>query len=107
MQLGETDIGAIVIDAKSRDDIPQLLRGLQHLYTDVSVHKRVFAILDDVLPEFTGAEGKASATMGRPGLVQWKILFLSVHRLGLNADYDRIGQPAPYDCKRITKQMPN
>jgi transposase, IS5 family len=94
MQLGETDIAAIVIDAKSRDDIPQLLRGLQHLYTDVSVRERVFAILDDVLPERTGAEGKASVTMGRPGMEQWKILVLGVLRLGLNADYDRIHELA-------------
>jgi len=94
MQLGETDIAAIVIDAKSRDDIPQLLRGLQHLYTDLSVRERVFAILADVLPERTGAEGKASMTMGRPGMEQWKILVLGVLRLGLNADYDRIHELA-------------
>jgi hypothetical protein len=94
MQLGETDIAAIVIDAKSRDDIPQLLRGLQHLYTEISVRERVFAILADVLPERTGAEGKASTTMGRPGMEQWKILVLGVLRLGLNADYDRIHELA-------------
>lgn len=33
LQIGEQDIGAIVIDAKSRDDIPRLRRGLQHIYT--------------------------------------------------------------------------
>jgi hypothetical protein len=30
LQFGEQDIGSILLDPKSRDDIPQLLRGLQH-----------------------------------------------------------------------------
>ncbi|MBU2760885.1 hypothetical protein HF673_19420 [Acidithiobacillus thiooxidans] len=32
MVFGETDISAIQLDLKSRDDIPRLLRGLQHIY---------------------------------------------------------------------------
>ncbi len=32
LKLGEEDIAAIALDLRSRDDIPQLLRGLQHLY---------------------------------------------------------------------------
>ena len=94
MKLGETDIAAIVIDPKSRDDIPQLLRGLQHLYTETSVREQVFGILEEVLPERIGAEGKASTNTGRPGMEQWKILVLGVLRLGLNADYDRIQELA-------------
>ncbi len=31
MQLGELPIAAIQLDPKSRDDIPQILRGLQHI----------------------------------------------------------------------------
>lgn len=94
MKLGETDISAIVLDPKSRDDIPQLLRGLQHIYTEPSLRERVFAILEEVLPERVGAEGKASTKTGRPGMEQWKILVLGVLRLGLNADYDRIQELA-------------
>ena len=94
MKLGETDIAAIVLDPKSRDDIPQLLRGLQYIYTEVALRERVFAILEEVLPERVGAEGKASTKTGRPGMEQWKILVLGVLRLGLNADYDRIQELA-------------
>ena len=94
MKLGETDISAIVLDPKSRDDIPQLLRGLQHIYTETSLRERVFAILEEVLPERVGAEGKASTKTGRPGMEQWMILVLGVLRLGLNADYDRIQELA-------------
>jgi len=87
---GQTDISSIVLDPKSRDDIPQLLRGLQHIYVDVALRERVFAILAELLPDRVGAEGKANPGNGRPGMEQWKILVLGVLRLGLNADYDRI-----------------
>jgi hypothetical protein len=90
LQFSEQDIAAIVLDPKSRDDIPQLLRGLQYIYTTAEVRARVFAILAEVLPERADAKGKVSAETGRPGMAQWKILVMGVLRLGLNADYDRI-----------------
>ena len=94
MTFGQVGIADIVFDPKSRDDIPQLLRGLQHLYTDPGLRKRVFAILEEVIPDRVGAEGKASPKTGRPGMAQWTILVLGVLRLGLNADYDRIHELA-------------
>ncbi len=92
LQFGEQDISAIWLDPKSRDDIPQLLRGLQHIYTTPAVRERVFAILAEVIPD--GVNGKANAGTGRPGMEQWKILVLGVLRLGLNTDYDRIHELA-------------
>jgi transposase, IS5 family len=92
LQFGEQDIAAIVLDPKSRDDIPQLLRGLQHIYTTPDLRARVFAILEEVVP--VGRNGKADTGTGRPGMEQWKILVLGVLRLGLNADYDRLHQLA-------------
>ena len=64
LQFGEQDIGAIVLDPKSRDDIPQLLRGLQHIYTTPELRARVFAILEEVVP--AGRHGKANTDTGRP-----------------------------------------
>jgi len=90
LMLDEVDIGAIRLDPKSRDDVPQLLRGLQHIYTQPDLRERVFAILREVIPQRTRGEGKADAGTGRPGMEQWRILVLGVVRLGLNADYDRI-----------------
>jgi transposase, IS5 family len=90
LMLDEVDIGAIRLDPKSRDDVPQLLRGLQHIYTLADLRERVFAILREVIPQRTTGEGKADAGTGRPGMEQWRILVLGVVRLGLNADYDRI-----------------
>jgi hypothetical protein len=94
MMFGETDISAVVIDRKSRDDIPQILRGLQHIYTEPEVRERVFEILREVLPTKAKGEGKADPDNGRPGMEQWKILVLGVLRLALNIDYDRVQELA-------------
>ena len=89
-KLGLADIADLVFDPKSRDDIDKLLRGLQHLYTTPEVRQRVFALLEEVLPDKADGSGKASPYTGRPGMTQWNILVLGVLRLGLDADYDRI-----------------
>ncbi len=96
LKLGELDISAIELDPKSRDDIPQILRGLQHIYTTRDVRKRVFKLLEQVLPLSNGNEeqSKADPNNGRPGMAQWTILVLGVLRLGLNTDYDRIQELA-------------
>ena len=80
LKFGETDIADIVINPKSRDDIPQLLRGLQHIYTDTSLRQRVFALLEEVIPERADGKGKARSITGRAGMEQWKILVLGVLR---------------------------
>ncbi|MCU7899791.1 MAG: ISNCY family transposase, partial [Candidatus Thiodiazotropha sp. (ex Lucinoma aequizonata)] len=92
LQIGEQDIGAIRLDPKSRDDIPQILLGLQHIYITLEVRGPVFAILEEVLPERTseGENSKADPDTGRPGISQGQILVMGILRLGLNADYDRI-----------------
>jgi hypothetical protein len=94
MSLDGVDIGSIYLDPKSRDDIPQILRGLQHIYTEPALRERVFAILSEVIPNRVNGEGKANANTGRPGMEQWRILVLGVLRLGLNADFDRIHELA-------------
>ena len=97
LQFGEQDISAIELAPKSRDDIPQILRGLQSIYMTPEIRERVFAILADVIPTRQGedgAEGQANSDTGRPGMEQWKILVLGALRQGLNADYDRIQELA-------------
>jgi hypothetical protein len=103
LQLGEQDIGAIVIDARSRDDIPRLLRGLQHIYTTAELREQVFSILAEVLAQRPDGEGPVSPETGRPGMAQWQILVLGTLRLGLNADYDRIAELA--NQHRTVRQM--
>jgi hypothetical protein len=90
---GELPIGDIKIDIKSRDDIPKLLMGLQHIYTIPGLRSEVFGILQEVLP-LRASGDKVSAVLGRRGMDQWNILVLGVVRLGLNADYDRLQELA-------------
>ena len=94
LMLDGVDIGAIYLDPKSRDDIPQLLCGLQYIYTTPELRERIFAILREVMPQRVSGQGKADAGTGRPGMEQWRILVLGVVRLGLNADYDRVQELA-------------
>ena len=47
MELGEVRIEDIRINLKSRDDIPALLLGLQHLYADEETRTRLFALLEE------------------------------------------------------------
>ena len=90
MMFGRTDISAIVFDKKCRDDMPKILRGLQGIYTNEELRKRIFAILEEVRPDRKKGNGKADANTGRPGMEQWAILVLGVVRLELNLDYDRL-----------------
>lgn len=94
MNLGEIAIENIRIDFSSRDDIPKILLGLQHIYTDQETRDRVFAILGEVMPMRAGGIGTVSSVLGRPGMPQWRSLVLAMMRMGLNADYDRIQELA-------------
>ena len=83
---GKVEISKIRFDLKSRDDIPQVLRGLQHIYTTSSIRQEVFKLLEEhVLPE-------VDKTTGRPGMDLWKIFVMGTLRLDLNCDYDRLQQ---------------
>ena len=96
MKSGEIDISTIILDTKSRDDIPQILRGLQHIYTTPKLRDEVFEILKEILPkrEVNGVMVPVDTSKGRPGMEQWKILVLGTLRLGLNTDYDRLQELA-------------
>src|SRR5450756_804525 len=84
MQIGEVDISQIKFDPKSRDDIPKILKGLQHLYMNLPLRTQIFELLEaEISP-------KVNKRNGRPGLELWKLLVCGVVRLDLNEDYDRL-----------------
>jgi len=88
LKIGETDIGSINFDTRSRDEIPKLLKGLQHIYCAPELNEKVFAILQDVVPKGT------DVNTGRPGMELWKILVLGSLRLICNWDYDKLKEIA-------------
>ena len=84
MEIGEVDVSKVRFDLKSRDDIPKILRGLQHLYVDPALRTQLFELLEaEVLP-------KVDKRNGRPGMTLWRIFVCGVVRLDLNIDYDRL-----------------
>ena len=50
MSIGQIDIADIQIDVSSRDDIPGILLGLQHIYTTRPLRDAVFKILEEIAP---------------------------------------------------------
>jgi hypothetical protein len=89
MYLGQTGIENIEIDVTSRDDIPRILLGLQHIYCNEATRAELFSILAELVPVRKDGN-KASSTCGRPGMRQWEMLVLGTLRLCLDADYDRL-----------------
>lgn len=84
LKFGQVDIDKIKIDMQSRDEIPQLLLGMQTIYGDLSLRIKIFQILESIVPENT------SKTTGRPGMDLWEILVLGMIRLNCNFDYDKL-----------------
>ena len=87
-QLGSTAIANIQFDLKSRDDIPQILRGLQYIYVNPDLRNAVFKLLETHIQPDTDQDN------GRPGMNLWNIFVLGVLRLDLNWDYDRLHEQA-------------
>ena len=81
MELGEIDVSQIKFDLRSRDDIPKILRGLQHLYMNEELRHSVFALLESEIAS------KVNKRNEHPGMTLWSILVCGVLRLDLNADY--------------------
>jgi hypothetical protein len=81
-------IADIKIDARSRDDIPAILRGLQEMYVREEIRQKLFEKLEQSL------ESKASQATGRPGMELWRIFVLATLKQGLNCDFDRLQELA-------------
>ena len=83
-QLGQSPIEQIEFDLHSRDDIPQILRGLQYIYSEPALRKLVFEHLEKLIP------ADVDPNNGRPGMDLWNVFVLATLRVNLNCDYDRI-----------------
>ena len=72
---------------------PQLLMGLQYIYSDSKIRHKVFEILEEIIPE------RVNRDTGRPGMYLWRILVLGTLRLSCNWDYDRLREMANHHEK--------
>lgn len=93
LNFGEVDISKIEFSTRSRDEMPQLLRGLQYIYVTPEYREPIFALLER---EIAPAVSKQN---GRPGMELWKILVMGVIRLNLNWNYDRLQDEVNHHSK--------
>ena len=84
MKFGETSISDIKFDARCRDELPQLLMGLQSLYCNKKIRLKIFDTLQDLIPE------DISLTTGRKGMNLWRIFVLGCVRLCCDTNFDKL-----------------
>ena len=83
MKFWKKDIADINFDLQSRDEIPKLLIGLQHIYCTPKIREKVSIILRHIVP-------RKNLESGRPGMNLWKILVLGSLRVNCNCDFDKL-----------------
>jgi transposase, IS5 family len=88
MEIGETHISNIKFDFSSRDEIPKVLMGLQHIYTNRAIWEDVYPILESIIPEGVDPNN------GRKGMSYWNMLVLASLRLNCGWDYDKLKEMA-------------
>ena len=96
MKLGAISIAEVKLPLKSRDELPPILMALQHLYVTPELKAEAFLVLEEKI-----MRGKKKT--GRYGMELWHILVLSVVRMGLDADYDRLEDLANHH--RLIRQI--
>lgn len=81
--LGQIPISEVKIPMNSRDELPPVLLALQKIFLTPGHHKEMFEIIEPVI-----RQGKQQK--GREGMTIWEVIVLSVIRLTLNTNYDRL-----------------
>ena len=87
MEFWKTGISDIEFDLESRNEIPKLLIGLQHIHRSRQIREKVFGVPKRIVP-------RKSHEPGRPGMDLWKILVLGTVRLTCNRDFDKAQEMA-------------
>lgn len=83
LPLGSIPISEVKIPSKSRDELPPVLLALQTIFVNQEYHKKMFSIVEPIIKQ-----GKKQT--GREGMTIWEVIVLSVIRLTLNTNYDRL-----------------
>lgn len=84
LELAGTAIQDIPFNIKSLDNVPAILIGLQHIYTNPETKHKLFSLLEEkFLPE-------VDLQTGRPRMDIWRVVVLGVLKQGLGCDYNRL-----------------
>lgn len=87
--LGITPISEVKFPLRSRDELPPVLKALQHIFVTAGLNEKVFALLEKKV-----LAGKKKT--GRKGMDLWHILVLAVIRHTLDTNWDRLEDMANY-----------
>ncbi len=97
MMIGTVPIEEIELDLKSRDDVIAYLYGLQQIFKDPRIRKKLFTALD------SGYNPVVRKDRGRPGMDLWRVLVLAGLRQAIHCDYDRLALLA--NGLKVLRQM--
>lgn len=81
--LGSLPISEVIIPTKSRDELPPVLLALQTIFVNEHYHHKMFSIVEPIIL-------RSKKQTGREGMSIWEVIVLSVIRLTLNTNYDRL-----------------
>lgn len=87
--LGITPINEVKFPLRSRDELPPVLKALQHIFITPVLNEKIFVLLENKL-----MAGKKKT--GRKGIDMWHILVLAVVRHALDTNWDRLEDMANY-----------
>ncbi len=88
--LGITPISEVKFPLRSRDELPPVLKALQHIFVTPELNEKVFTLLEKKV-----LSGKKKT--GRKGMDLWHLLVLAVIRHTLDTNWDRLEHIANYD----------
>ncbi len=77
-------IANVQLNLECRDEIIPILFGLQFLYTDAKLRRKVVQLVAADINDDTRRD------VGRPGMDDWHVVVLAAVRLGCNFDYDKL-----------------
>lgn len=77
-------IAEVPLNVNCRDEIVPILAGLQHLYQQGDLRRKVTRLVADDLNHDTRRD------VGRTGFDDWQVVVLAAVRLGCNLDYDKL-----------------
>jgi len=77
-------IAEVPLNFECRDEIIPVLAGLQYVYTDPQLRRKVVRLIGEDLNQDTRRD------VGRPGMDDWQVVVLAAVRLGCNYDYDKL-----------------
>lgn len=77
-------IAQVTLDLECRDEIIPVLAGLQYLYVNEKLRRKVVRLVASDL------NADSRRDVGRPGMDDWHVVVLAAVRLGCNYDYDKL-----------------